>query len=86
VVTGRVLNLVGLQHRFAFARDGNLASKFADAIVSARMLLGAPAPPPSDGDIGPWKLQRQAMLRAYSRSTGFISPSALSAPCQQPAV
>jgi hypothetical protein len=35
VIAGKVLNLDGSQHRFAFARNGNSASEFADAIVSA---------------------------------------------------
>ena len=64
VIAGKVLNLDGSQHRFAFARNGNSASEFADAIVNAGIRLGTPATVLSDGDIGMWKLQRQVMPEA----------------------
>ncbi|AZG78822.1 hypothetical protein [Methylocystis rosea] len=64
VIAGKVLNLDGSQHRFAFVRNGNSASEFADAIVSAGIRLGTPATVLSDGDIGLWKLQRQVMPEA----------------------
>jgi hypothetical protein len=64
VIAGKVLNLDGSQHRFAFARNGNSASEFADAIVSAGVRLGTPATVLCDGDPGLWKLQRQVMPEA----------------------
>lgn len=35
VVAGKVLNLDGSQHRFAFARNGDSANEFAEALVTA---------------------------------------------------
>ena len=64
VIAGKVLNLDGSQYRFAFARNGNSASEFADAIVSAGVRLGTPATVLCDGDSGLWKLQRQVMPEA----------------------
>ncbi len=64
VIAGKVLNLDGSQHRFAFARNGDSASEFASAIVSAGIRLGTPVTVPSDGDAGLWKLQRQVMPKA----------------------
>jgi len=64
VIAGKVLNLDGSQHRFAFARNGNSASEFADAIVSAGIRLGTHATVLSDGDAGLWKLQRQVVPEA----------------------
>jgi Transposase len=61
VIAGKVLNFDGSQHRFAFARNGNSASEFADAVVSAGVRLGTPATVLCDGDPGLWKLQRQVM-------------------------
>ena len=39
VIAGKVLNLDGTQHRFAFARNGNSVSEFANAVVSAGVTL-----------------------------------------------
>jgi hypothetical protein len=64
VIAGKVLNLDGSQHRFAFARNGDSANEFANAIVSAGVRLGTPATLLSDGDAGLWKLQRQVMPKA----------------------
>lgn len=61
VIAGKVLNLDGSQHRFAFARNGNSAREFADAVVGAGVRLGTPATVLSDGDAGLWKLQRQVL-------------------------
>jgi hypothetical protein len=61
VIAGKVLNLDGSQHRFAFARNGNSASEFANAVVSAGVRLGTPTTVISDGDVGLWKLQRQVL-------------------------
>jgi hypothetical protein len=64
VIAGKVLNLDGSQHRFAFARNCNSASEFADAIVSAGGRFSTAATVLSDGDAGRWKLQRQAVPEA----------------------
>jgi len=61
VIAGKVLNLDGTQHRFAFARNGNSVSEFANAVVSAGIRLGTPATVLCDGDPGLWKLQRRVM-------------------------
>jgi hypothetical protein len=57
-------NLDGSQHRFAFARNGDSANEFANAIVSAGVRLDTLATLLSDGDTGLWKLQRQVMPKA----------------------
>jgi hypothetical protein len=64
VIAGKVLNLDGSQHRFAFARNGNSENEFAEALVSAGVRLATPATVLSDGDAGLWKLQRQIMPEA----------------------
>ena len=64
VVAGKVLNRDGSQHRFAFARNGNSANEFAEALVTAGVRTGTPATVLSDGDAGLWKLQRQVMPEA----------------------
>ena len=64
VVAGKVLNRDGSQHRFAFARNGDLANEFAEALVTAGVRTGTPATVLSDGDVGLWKLQRQVMPEA----------------------
>jgi hypothetical protein len=61
VIAGKVLNLDGSQHRFAFARNGNSENEFAEALVSAGVRLGTSSTVLSDGDAGLWKLQRQIM-------------------------
>src|SRR5271157_1872269 len=40
VIAGKVLHIDGSQHRFAFARNGNSVSEFANAIVGAGVRLG----------------------------------------------
>ena len=64
VVAGQVVNRDGSQHRFAFARNGNSANEFAEALVTAGVRTGTPATVLSDGDAGLWKLQRQVMPEA----------------------
>ena len=83
VIAGKVLNLDGSQHRFAFARNGNSASEFADAVVSAGVRLGTPATVLCDGDPGLWKLQRQVMPEATRSSTGFTSRCVSNTPCRR---
>jgi hypothetical protein len=41
-IAGKVLHVDGSQHRFAFARNGNATSEFAEAIVSAGVSVAAP--------------------------------------------
>ena len=64
MIAGKVLNLDGSQHRFAFARNGGSANEFAEALVTAGIRTGTPATVLSDGDAGLWKLQRQVMPEA----------------------
>ncbi len=64
VIAGKVLNLDGSQHRFAFARNGGSANEFANAIVTAGIRLGTPATALSNGDAGLWNLQRRVMPKA----------------------
>ncbi len=64
VIAGKVLHIDGSQHRFAFARNGNSVSEFANAIVGAGVRLGTPVTVLSDGDAGLWKLQRQVVPQA----------------------
>ena len=64
VIAGKVLNLDGTQHRFAFARNGNSVSEFANAVVSAGIRPGTPATVLCDGDPGLRKLQRRVMPNA----------------------
>ena len=64
VIAGKVLNLDGSQHRFAFARNDNSASEFANAVVSAGVRLGTPATVLCDGAPGLWNIQRQVMPEA----------------------
>jgi hypothetical protein len=45
VIAGKVLNLDGSQHRFAFARNGNSENEFTEALVSAGVRLGTFATP-----------------------------------------
>lgn len=78
VVAGKVFNLDGSQHRFAFARNGNSVSEFTNALVSAGVRLGTPATVLSDGDAGLWKLQRQVMPEAMVVLDCDTSPHALS--------
>jgi hypothetical protein len=61
VIAGKVLDLNGSQHRFAFARNGNSENEFAEALVSAGIRQGTSATVLSDGDAGLWKLQRRVM-------------------------
>ena len=83
VLAGKVLNVDGSQHRFAFARNGNSASEFADAVVSAGVRLGTPATVLCDGDPGLWKLQRQVMPEAASSSTVGVDGARRHRLCQK---
>jgi hypothetical protein len=64
VIAGKVLNVDGSQHRFAFARNGSSESEFANALVGAGVRLGTPATVLCDGDAGLWKLQQHVLPNA----------------------
>jgi hypothetical protein len=64
LIAGKVLHLDGSQHRFAFARNGNSISEFADALLSAGIRLGAP----SDSAFG-WRC-RTMEIAATGRAPG----------------
>ena len=71
VIAGKVLNLDGSQHRFAFARNGNSASEFADAIVSAGVRRSLPRP--SEAHLIFMKIDLSAMARTFARSLAHSS-------------
>src|SRR5208282_3291551 len=64
VIAGKALNLDGSQLRFAFARNGNSAREFADAVVSAGVRLGTPATVLCDGDPGLWSCSVRLLPKA----------------------
>ena len=66
VIAGKVLYVDGSQHRFAFARNGNATSEFAEAIVSAGVRRGTPVTVLSDGDAGLWRNWRIGSIAAMS--------------------
>ncbi|MFL5333751.1 MAG: hypothetical protein ACJ8H8_11350, partial [Geminicoccaceae bacterium] len=63
VVAGKVIGSSGVQHRFAFVRDGQAAS--AETLRQALAAAGVPANTPAtvlcDGDAGLWRLQREVL-------------------------
>jgi hypothetical protein len=63
VIAGKVIDADGSQHRFAFARNGQLASAeaFAQALVAAGVQADTPATVLCDGDAGLWRLQRETL-------------------------
>src|SRR4051812_35013484 len=66
VIAGKVINADGIQHRFAFARNGQAASAdaFAQALAAAGVRADTPATVLCDGDAGLWRLQREALPAA----------------------
>ncbi|HEY4044977.1 MAG TPA: ISKra4 family transposase [Rhodopila sp.] len=66
VIAGKVVDVAGTQHRFAFARNGQAASAeaFARALVAAGVHADTPATVLCDGDAGLWRLQREALPAA----------------------
>jgi hypothetical protein len=64
VIAGKIIDAVGLQHRFAFARNGGSADDFARALVRAGVRSGTPSTVLSDGDAGLWALQRVVLPTA----------------------
>ena len=63
VVAGKVIDAGGVQHRFAFARDGQSASAeaFRRALAAAGVGADTPATVLCDGDAGLWRLQREVL-------------------------
>ena len=63
VVAGKVIDAGGVQHRFAFARDGQSApaEAFRRALAAAGVGTDTPATVLCDGDAGLWRLQREAL-------------------------
>jgi hypothetical protein len=66
VIAGKVINADGIQHRFAFARNGQPASAdaFAQALAAAGVRADTPATVLCDGDAGLWRLQRETLPAA----------------------
>ena len=63
VVAGKVIDAHGVQHRFAFARNGQAASAeaFRQALAAAGVGADTPAAVLCDGDAGLWRLQREVL-------------------------
>jgi hypothetical protein len=68
VIAGKVIDVEGAQHRFAFARNGQHASTeaFAQALAAAGVHADTPATVLGDGDAGLWRLQRKVLPAASS--------------------
>jgi len=66
VIAGKVIDADGIQHRFAFARNGQAASAeaFAQALAAAGVYADTPATVLCDGDAGLWRLQRETLPAA----------------------
>jgi hypothetical protein len=66
VIAGKVIDVDGIQHRFAFARNGQAASveAFAQALGAAGVHADTPATVLCDGDAGLWRLQRETLPAA----------------------
>src|SRR3954470_3016195 len=63
VVAGKVIDAQGAQHRFAFARKGQVTASeaFRQALAAAGVQADTPATVLCDGDAGLWRLQREAL-------------------------
>jgi hypothetical protein len=63
VVAGKVIDAQGVQHRFAFARNGQAASAEAlrQALAAAGVTADTPATVLCDGDAGLWRLQHEVL-------------------------
>jgi hypothetical protein len=66
VIAGKVIDVDGIQHRFAFARNGQAASveAFAQALAAAGVHADTSATVLCDGDAGLWRLQRETLPAA----------------------
>src|SRR3954470_19822345 len=63
VVAGKVIDARGAQHRFAFARNGQVTASeaFRQALAAAGVQADTLATVLCDGDAGLWRLQREAL-------------------------
>jgi hypothetical protein len=63
VIAGKVIDAAGSQHRFAFVRNSQTTSAdaFAQALAAAGVHANTPATVLCDGDVGLWRLQREAL-------------------------
>jgi hypothetical protein len=63
VVAGKVIDAHGVQHRFAFARNGQATATeaFRRALASAGVGADTPVTVLADGEAGLWRLQREAL-------------------------
>ncbi len=59
-----MINARGVQHRFAFVRNGQAASAaaFTQALTAADVGADTPATVLCDGDAGLWRLQREVLM------------------------
>ncbi|MGH7189859.1 MAG: hypothetical protein ACREF0_11865, partial [Acetobacteraceae bacterium] len=64
IVAGKAIDSKGIQHRFAFARNGGSAEQFARGLVRAGVRDSTPTTVLSDGDMGLRNLQRQVLPEA----------------------
>jgi hypothetical protein len=64
IVAGKVIGSDGIQHRFAFPRNGRSVEQFARALARAGARGRTPATVLSDGDAGLRNLQRQVLPEA----------------------
>jgi hypothetical protein len=66
VIAGKVIDAGGVQHRFAFVRNGPVAASdvFTQALAAAGVDADTPATVLCDGDAGLWRLQRAALPQA----------------------
>jgi hypothetical protein len=66
VIAGKVIDVDGIQYRFAFARNGQAASAeaFAQVLAAAGVHADTPATVLCDGDAGLWRLQRETLPAA----------------------
>ena len=63
VIAGKVIDAEGVQHRFAFTRNGQAASAeaFREALAAAGVGANTPSTVLADGDAGLWRLQREVL-------------------------
>jgi len=66
VIAGKVIDVDGAQHRFAFVRSGPVAASdaFTQALAAAGVHADTPATVLCDGDAGLWRLQHAALPHA----------------------
>src|SRR4051812_6786403 len=87
VVAGKVIDAQGAQHRFAFARNGQVTASeaFRQALAAAGVHSGTPATVLCDGDAGLWRLQREALPGATIVLDWGTPLYASSTRCRRPA-